>query len=75
MTADGAAKGNDGCNEVIAEWSATSDAAGTFVVTGATEMACPDVPGWSEARTYALVDDDLVIESSGGTPLTTLERD
>lgn len=72
---DGTAEGNDGCNEVIAEWSATSDAAGAFVVTGSTEMACSGIPGWSDARAYALVDDDLVIESKDGTPLTTLERD
>lgn len=72
VKAHGTAEGNDGCNDVAAEWKATNGSSGMFRVIETSDKGCVGVVGWGEAAAYVLSGDKLIIESIDGTDLTEL---
>lgn len=74
LTDDGALIGNDGCNELVGEWS---DEDGQLVFSGVAQtlMACEDVDTWLSAASYAYLQAGvMIVYSEDGTLIGQLAR-
>ncbi|HXH35157.1 MAG TPA: META domain-containing protein [Plantibacter sp.] len=71
---DGSVSGSDGCNRLVASWTADGDTV-DFAPLASTRMACEGVDTWlSNGASGTWTESTLVVLDETGTQIGTLER-